>query len=478
MEAFLGGGAVRSSPRSEDEVLAKLSKVPKDKREDLKPADKAKLQALAEAGIEPKFDFSPTLSKDGDLSELDSVHTIGMRLAILRRDCAKWSIDDPFQVPSKMDFDPTMDCYVPAVDAALVNLFDSYSTIDLDLLKRFSEFQVRYGPEWLVENNLWSAEKVLASCSDKLKDRVVEAMEDLAEYHKTGPVLLKIALTAITSDSAAYVRKIKGLIEKAKLTDFVSEDVNTAVSWFRGAHKLLLSHNQVPDDFILLVLRAFKAASTPDFANFFDVVHTNQETGVKVYKLTEVFDLARTKALDLQKESKWTPSASAGLSEDSFFYQQAVVCFNCGETGHRVPECPKPRDPVAIEKRKTEYMANRKPRGSNRGRRGGRNGDRDASRIPPRAGEPHTRTRDGSEEHWCGIEGQWGNHLTANCPKRAGASSDQANLSSTGSGNSSTGTGDGSTAGSTPAASTNGATGVHAQAGLARRSFAGLARHF
>jgi hypothetical protein len=35
------------------------------------------------------------------------------------------------------------------------------------------------------------------------------------------------------------------------------------------------------------------------------------------------------------------------------------TCFNCGEMGHTVPNCKKPKDNDAIEKRKKEYDANK-----------------------------------------------------------------------------------------------------------------------
>ena len=109
------------------------------------------------------------------------------------------------------------------------------------------------GQEWHLENLDWSAAKVLNSCEDELRAKIVEDAAPILSHLQTGPVLFKLMMMRIMFASRKAVRSIEAKLEKLTLKDFDGENVSNMVSWIRGATRFLKANNTMPYDEIGVV---------------------------------------------------------------------------------------------------------------------------------------------------------------------------------------------------------------------------------
>ena len=119
------------------------------------------------------------------------------------------------------------------------------------------------------------------------------------------------------------------------------------------------AHERTPKDINLLIFRVFESSTTSEFTDHVKSVQSTLETSQlfgQNNKMTpeQIITAFENKYSDLLGQDQWvakitTDSPSAFNAETS----SAKICFNCGDLGHIVPECPKPRDENAIQQRRS-----------------------------------------------------------------------------------------------------------------------------
>lgn len=245
------------------------------------------------------------------------------------------------------------------------------------------------GADHHVEDIRWSGEKILASCEDTLREKILESCYSIPQIYHGGPLYFYYMMNLVTTTSDQAMRVVIDKINRLRLTDFDGENVLLAVSFLRGAIQLLSNNNSVPHDILNSVFNMMRAASTPAFVSFV----TNLETVfdlpdlVKDKSVEFLLDKLESKYTTLLGSNQWMSTSQPSSFKAASNPQSAptgdanaeVICFNCGAFGHKVTECSLPRNAENIKR----YMAIiRGPSSNSRGRRyGGRRTSQTRRRI-------------------------------------------------------------------------------------------------
>ena len=291
------------------------------------------------------------------------------------------------------------------------------------------------------------------SCDDTLRDKLIESTRGWSPLHKGGPTYLKLLMNLIVATSKKSLRSLLNKVSSLKLSDFDGEDVNKAVSFLRGAVLILKDNDALPSDFLTLVINIFKQTSCATFASYVTTIEHNVDLEIAKFDTEGLLSLFEKKYIDMIGRSEWTPKSTA-VDQQSSFYSTAsnlsIMCFNCGGIGHTVSECKQPLDANAIEIRKNIIFNKDKKKSSgspsagqagsrsdghnNNGGGGNRSNDNSgasssprALKVPPRKGESHEKTINGTKMYWCGKPGccKWGDHKSAGHPSDDGQANPQ-----------------------------------------------------
>ena len=157
--------------------------------------------------------------------------------------------------------------------------------------------------------------------------------------------------------------------------------MDTVVSLIKAAYHALLSaltptRSYVPDDLPLRIMEVCQTSSHPEFNKVFaDEVsearrHADKYGGVPNWNtITQTLSQASSTYRRLKLSGEWdTPSkrspafsvheetSPSRRTEGTSSPRQPPTCWNCGETGHTAPTCPKPCDPDAFKKNKQAFL--------------------------------------------------------------------------------------------------------------------------
>jgi hypothetical protein len=259
----------------------------------------------------------------------------------------------------------------------------------------------------------------------------------------------------ILATSEKAMRGLTDKISSLKLTDFGGENVLTAGSYLKAALNLFRAHDKVPKDINLLLFKIFRESSTKEFNSYIASIESNLDTaplfGNKIKMTSEdIIDAFESKYSDIIGRGDWEAKSTTAGQESGFSADVSdTVCFNCGKIGHTSPKCTLPKDEKATEIRRKLFSSSRdssggrggrghgkggqgrgRGRGGGRGRGAGRGGNdsskkpelsadeaaKKALKTPPKPGEDHEKTINGSKLKWCGRCGKWTDHKSQDHP--------------------------------------------------------------
>jgi hypothetical protein len=420
----------KATKRTEREIETQLAGIAKDQRSKLSAKDMQNLKIKAEEGMDDKFKLMEPIADGTKASadQLKTIYSVQRRIDEFKSTLQAFDMDDVFTIPSAFSTDENGDDR-PARTARKLDLFTSSQEVSLEVVKKASVYRATFGQDYHVQNLLWSGTKLLNSCDEKLRQKLLEQTSQWPVYHRSGPVYFKVMVQLILASSAQCLRGLIQQLESLKVTDFNGENVAAYVSFARGAIERLSNNNAVPFDLRTILTDAMSVTSTKAFNDVIIAMNTNHLLGIKSIETEEILQKAEEEYIALVTGNKWEAGTSSSL-QDSVFV--AGPCYNCGQQGHIAANCGQGgrggRGGFAGGGR---GRGGRFGRGGGRGR-GGRGGGSNGrgqggqqgnavgyDRRPPKRGEPHERTRNGRTEKWCGRHGYWtwhpGAHTTEEC---------------------------------------------------------------
>ena len=431
--------------RDENSINGLRTAIKKEDRSSLAPKELYKVQLACQKGVKTIFSMM-ALSDQSNKTSIKGVYDVQTRLDELKKAIQDDDMHDVFMIASEFEKDAT-GIYIPKSTATQLDLFTVYTEVDLETVKHWNAYCLAYGPTYMAQNLAWGMEKILNSCDDYLRTKILESVNKYSVMHRGSIVVFKHMITLIISTSNSSLRSMTNRMTNLRITDFDGENVAEAVSFFRGGRTILSNNNFEPPDFDNIIFDSFKASSTPEFNALVSTMQTNKALGVPMVPV----GLGTTKSVDstsprdqiddclqalenhymnLVSKSKWLAKSNTHQQDSSFNIQsktndnstptpsnggKKLICFNCGKDGHGYPDCDIPLDQDRIKRNRAKFLQNRSnpsgfetpsSRSATTASRTG--GGKDLSIIPPNPGKPHVRILgSGKILYWCATCGKW-----------------------------------------------------------------------
>jgi hypothetical protein len=277
--------------------------------------------------------------------------------------------------------------------------------VDLDTVKKASAFMMERGKFFMVQNLVWSGNKILNSCEKSLRNKLEEMSIGWPVEYRTGPVYFKVMIHLVINSSDQSLRFLNQRLEKLTLKDFQGENVLTLGSFVRGTKALLENCDALPRDMLSLIGQALQTSSTTTFNNLIEQMMNNHRYGVYPLTLDTLLHRAEQAYSEMISLGKWDGLQTSGKQGSAF-----VTCYNCKKEGHISKNCP--------DKQGDNNTSTTRKRKDNR------------DRVPPKTGELHEKQNDkGDTLHWCGVCKCWTKtHKTAQHRKKTPDSDNQGNV--------------------------------------------------
>ena len=91
-----------------------------------------------------------------------------------------------------------------AIDIITIVLLTSFKAVATTKIRLSNRYYAQYGVEYTVENHAWSADKILATCEESLRDNIRKQLIGESPLEQGGTLVLKLMLEFVmdVEDSA------------------------------------------------------------------------------------------------------------------------------------------------------------------------------------------------------------------------------------------------------------------------------------
>ena len=153
-----------------------------------------------------------------------------------------------------------------------INLLDHFQTLSEHEVRKYIRYFKSFGKHYVIQNLSWSADILLKSCKQDLRDKVAEYLMIVSIDEKGGPLTLFYILSEITSFSGDAVASMERRVTDMPIKEFEGENVSTAVSQLPTYISRLSFLNKLPVDIVKRLLLIFQTSSVSEFNNLFKMI--------------------------------------------------------------------------------------------------------------------------------------------------------------------------------------------------------------
>ena len=272
------------------------------------------------------------------------------------------------------------------------------------------------------QNLQLSAKFIKNSLDDELLRRVEQELGNQNNHSPTGPDVFAAVISLHTVINHSTQRLYISQLQKLKLIKEPGEDVTAFSDKVLSIARHIggLSETPIPD-LHTLIYQCYEGASTPTFASTVtnlladcfksvttandwesnvaylkqlhrDLVNRSCWVALKTMKEKSDGTAAKGSVKSLKAELKRLKKVGNGHTRTSD--KSSLICYWCGEAGHAKPNCPNLDQPK-------KYKGETKTSGS------ASSNTSNNAKQPPKDGEPHTKSINGSVHKWCGTCKHW-----------------------------------------------------------------------
>ena len=245
------------------------------------------------------------------------------------------------------------------------DLYKDYMTVsEQEVAYSCKWYQMWPKEPWFRENLTLTERQIQNSMKKGLLEKCMEQYQAYPEEERGGPLLFVIMMKLLVSNTEMANDHLKEMVKNLKISDYQGEDVPRVVSLLRWVYMRFKRNNTIPEHFDKTVLDVLQTSSVQEFTDIFKQIKLNttiaermpwaQNTN-KTYTVEDLLKLAETSYTALSSGNKWTGVKTKGKSSVFAASNQHTakggsgkgkecLCFNCGEKGHQVNDCEKPKN--------------------------------------------------------------------------------------------------------------------------------------
>ena len=210
-------------PRSETEISTFDPIIKKANR----PTSDKELTKLWETATTPLANSFSLLSIEDSDKQLANTYDIAIRVEEVRAHLKTYDSIDVFFILHVDDKDENV------LLSGTIDLLDHFQTLSEYELRKYIRYFKRFDKHYVIQNLAWSADMLLKSCEQDLRDKVAEYLMLLSEDEKGGLLTFFYIISEITSFSEDAVPAMERRLSDMSIKEFEGENVSTAISQLR-----------------------------------------------------------------------------------------------------------------------------------------------------------------------------------------------------------------------------------------------------
>ena len=174
----------------------------------------------------------------------------------------------------------------------------------------------------------------------------------------------------MSRDTITALKKYLKLFEEKGLRRIRGENVVIAEKEIVAVCTRLKEVNALPNETVVDVLKGLTNCSVPDFTELFDfLLQAARVNALELDEANKGDTLAQVKEIMSKAVDAYHALCTAGKWHVNHKRVSLIVCWNCGEEGHRCDDCTKPKNQSNIEAAKKKWQNSK---GSGGGSGGGK----------------------------------------------------------------------------------------------------------
>lgn len=259
----------------------------------------------------------------------------------------------------------------------------------------------------------WAQSFLYKSSTVDLRERVDSQYKNLPADCKGGVTYLYLQLRIMfhmSRDTITALKKYLKLFEEKGLRRIRGENVVVAEKEINAVCTRLNEVGALPEETVVDVLEGLTNCSVPDFTKLFDfLLQAARVNALDLDEANKGDTLAQVKQIMAKAVDAYHALCTAGKWHVNHKRVSVVVCWNCGEEGHRCEKCPKPKNQANIEAAKKKWQSSTGSGGGGGGTSGGGGGKPPHQQQRKKWGHPDApkdgagiRWFDKTPKAWCG----------------------------------------------------------------------------
>eukprot|EP00956_Cyclotella_meneghiniana_P015031 scaffold22790_cov42-Cyclotella_meneghiniana.AAC.3 len=246
---------------------------------------------------------------------------------------------------------------------------------------------LRFSDEDLTAS-LWLKEFIYNSCTDSLRTAIEKKFDKIPLEQQGGITYLWYCLDEMFSMSREVRQAMLdfiALFKRRGVARYTGENVMVVEEELKCVAKRLAADGSLTQDHVIDVLTGLCICSNAKFKGIFTHLLSNAELDCLDLVLPtiphnptplETLEAVLQKAYDmydtLNIAGLWIKVSNRTSALNTIVVRRK--CWNCGEEGHAVSDCTKPKDEATIKKNRDEFMRTRQSNNNSGGGRGRGNG--------------------------------------------------------------------------------------------------------